>query len=87
MKGKHARVLVAILEDSITAGIKWKDVEGLLGALGASIAEGNGSRIRVKLRGVRAVFHRPHPEKEAGYGRIRDVKAFLEKAGVTSHDI
>ena len=28
-------------------------------ALGAEISEGNGSRVRIALNGVRAVFHRP----------------------------
>lgn len=44
--------------------------------------EGRGSRVRVELNGVVAVFHRPHPEKEASKGRVKAAREFLEKAGV-----
>ena len=50
--------------------------------LGAEITEGNGSRVRVTLRGVRAVFHRPHPEKETDKGAVGSVRDFLDAAGV-----
>src|SRR5271157_1693948 len=33
-------------------------------ACSAEVTEGQGSRVRVALNGVRAVFHRPHPRKE-----------------------
>jgi len=35
----------------------------MLKAAGAEITEGAGSRVRIALNGVRAVFHRPHPQK------------------------
>jgi hypothetical protein len=38
----------------------------MLKAMGAEITEGEGSRVRIALNGVRAVFHRPHPQKENG---------------------
>jgi hypothetical protein len=41
--------------------------------LPTDLTEGSGSRVRLFLGGVRAVFHRPHPEKEAGKGLVRDV--------------
>ena len=47
------------------SGIVWKEIEALLTAVGAEITEGHGSRIRIALNGRRAVFHRPHPQKEA----------------------
>ncbi len=37
--------------------------------MGAEITEGRGSRVRVALKGVRAVFHRPHPEKETDHAQ------------------
>ena len=49
----------------MASNIPWSDVEALFVALGAEVTEGHGSRVRVALNGVRAVFHRPHPEKEA----------------------
>ena len=66
------------------ADISWTDIEKLFIALGAEISEGNGSRIRVKLNGVRAVFHRPHPEKETDKGAVNSVQVFLINAGVLS---
>lgn len=40
------------------------DIEKLFKGFGADISEGNGSRARIELNGVKAVFHRPHPHKE-----------------------
>jgi len=51
-------------------------------ALGATISEGNGSRVRVMLNGAMAVFHRPHPEGNTDKGAIKSVRKFLENAGV-----
>jgi hypothetical protein len=64
------------------ADIAWRDVESLLVALGAEVTEGNGSRVRVALHGVRAVFHRPHPQKETEKGAVKAVRRFLLEAGV-----
>ena len=83
MKTKHQRVYRAIFENPIRPGIKWSDIENLLTALGAELNEREGSRVRVSLNDVRQVFHRPHPNNESGRGRIKDVRNFLERAGVT----
>ena len=29
--------------------------------MGAELSEGSGSRVRIALNGVKAIFHRPHP--------------------------
>ncbi len=50
---------------------------------GAEISEGAGSRIRVKLNGERAVFHRPHPEKVTDKGAVKAGRQFLTNAGVS----
>jgi hypothetical protein len=49
---------------------------------GAQISQGRGSRVRVALNGVRAVFHRPHPKKETDKGSIVSVRRFLTEAGI-----
>ncbi len=64
------------------ANIDWRDIESLLIALGAEVSEAKGSRVCVLLNGRTAVFHRPHPEKEAGKHMVRSVRDFLENAGV-----
>jgi hypothetical protein len=79
---KHRKTLEAIFEKPERANIAWRDVEALLIALGAEITEGNGSRVRVALKDVRAVFHRPHPRKETNKGAVKSVRRFLETAGV-----
>lgn len=83
MGRKHRRTLAAIFAEPVRANINWSDVEALLAACGADISEGEGSRVRIALHGVRAVFHRPHPRKEAGRGAVRSVRRFLTEAGVT----
>ncbi len=80
--GKHAKALKAIFDIPTKASIEWRDIESLLKHWGATITEGRGSRVRVTLNGVDAVFHRPHPRKEASKGCVESVREFLEAAGV-----
>ena len=54
----------------------------MLKHLGAKISQGEGSRVRIALNGVRAVFHRPHPRKEADKGAVKSMRRFLTEAGV-----
>ena len=79
---KHRKTLRDIYTDPLLSNILWSDIESLLEALGAEISEGRGSRVRVALNGVRAVFHRPHPEKETDKGAVRSVRRFLQEAGI-----
>ena len=82
MDRKHRKTLEAIFEKPERANIAWRDVEALFIALGAEISEGSGSRVRVVLKDVRAVFHRPHPRKETNKGTVKSVRRFLGAAGV-----
>ena len=82
MNNKQRKTLSAIFEEPARANIDWNDIENLLSALGAEISEGRGSRLRVSLNGARAVFHRPHPRKEAGKLIVRSVCRFLQEAGI-----
>lgn len=84
MQSKHRKTLKAIFHDPTLSGIVWADIEAMLLALGAEINEGNGSRVRVALNGVRAVFHRPHPEKETNKGAVKSMRRFLQEADI--HD-
>ena len=54
----------------------------MLLAIGAEITEGRGSRVRIAFNGLRAVFHRPHPQKEADKGALVAMRRFLREAGV-----
>lgn len=79
---QHEKTLDELFRDPVPATIEWRAVESLLHALGAEISEGAGSRVRVSLNGVRAVLHRPHPEKEIGKKMVRSIREFLSNAGV-----
>lgn len=72
----------AIFAQPVRANIAWSDIERLFIALGAEVTEGSGSRIRVVLNDVRAVFHRPHPRKETDKGTVKSVRRFLKEAGI-----
>lgn len=81
MNKKQLLLLQKIFEKPERSDIAWKDIEGLFAALGAEITEGRGSRVRVALNDVRAVFHRPHPERVANKGAVKSVRRFLIESG------
>jgi len=72
------------LERPERSDIPWANIESLFTALGAEISEGKGSRVRVALNDVRAVFHRPHPDRVTHKGAVKSVRRFLQEAGVIS---
>jgi ABC-type phosphate transport system ATPase subunit len=81
--GKHRKTLDAVFATPTRSGILWSDIESMLRAYGAELSEGRGSRVRIALAGVRAVFHRPHPRKETDKGSVESMRRFLTEAGVT----
>jgi hypothetical protein len=82
LSARHQKTLEAVFAHSERSDIPWRDIEALFLALSADVSEGSGSRVRVALSGVRAVFHRPHPERVTDKGAARSVRRFLEAAGV-----
>lgn len=82
MNRRHKKTLDQIFQNPVKADIHWSDIESLLVALGAELSEGRGSRVRIALNGVRAVFHRPHPQKETDKGALQSMRRFLQEAGV-----
>lgn len=78
---RHEKTLQAVFEAPTRADIEWREIESLLKHLGATLTQGKGSRVRVVLNDVKAVFHRPHPQKEADKGCVESVRHFLENAG------
>lgn len=82
LNNKQRQVLSSIFTNPIPANILWQDIERLFIALGADVRQGQGSRVRVKLNDVKAVFHEPHPEKETDKGAVKSVREFLLKAGI-----
>ena len=86
MNKKHRQTLKALFENPVRSNVSWKDIEKLLEALGAELSEGRGSRIRIALNGVRAVFHRPHPRKETDKGAIVSMRKFLTEAEIEENE-
>jgi hypothetical protein len=82
MNKKHQRTLEAIFKQPVQSNVVWKDIESLMRYLKTEIEEGQGSRVRFALNGVRATIHRPHPKKETDKGALVSVRRFLENAGV-----
>jgi HicA toxin of bacterial toxin-antitoxin, len=78
----HRQTLVAIFARPTSGTIKWREIENLFEALGASIQKRKGSRICVSLNGKDAIFHRPHPSPDTDKGAVNAVRKFLTECGV-----
>lgn len=85
MNKKNRKTLDSIFKIPVQSNVRWSDIESLFIELGCIVNEGSGSRVHVKLNGVRAVFHRPHPKPETDKGALVSVKRFLINAGI-NHD-
>ena len=83
MKTKHQKILATIFTDPANGNMEWNKIEALFIALGCRIIEGAGSSVTFEKNGIRAYFHRPHPEKEALRYRIKDAREFIKKIGET----
>lgn len=82
MNNRQRDTLLHIFRNPVSSSLPWTEIETLFRALGAEITEGNGSRVRIYLNGVRAVFHRPHPQPTTDKGAIKSVRKFLTTAGI-----
>jgi len=83
MNSRSRQTLQALFRRPVPPNIRWGSIESLIRALGGEVSEGAGSRVRVQLNGRKAVFHRPHPKPETNRSTVRDVRDFLESAGVS----
>lgn len=87
MNIKHRKILKKIFQSPTPSDIKWGEVESLFINLGAEITQGNGSRVRISLNGIRAVFHQPHPQPTIDKGALVSIRKFLENAGIKYDEI
>lgn len=81
MNARHKKTLATIRACPVNNNIEWVKVEALFVALGCKVIEGSGSRVTFEKDGIRASFHRPHPQKEAKRYQVKDAKDFLQKIG------
>jgi hypothetical protein len=82
VNSRQRKTLALVYKDPLSANIVWRDIESLLNAVGCEITEGSGSRVRLALNGVRAVFHRPHPDPKTDRGAVKSMRRFLTEAGI-----
>jgi len=92
MNSKQRKTLNAVFVKPACKALEWSAIESLLRAVGCVVVEGEGSRVRFAFA-VRnengsvistqvAVFHRPHPCKEAKAYQIEQARDFLKLIGV-----
>jgi hypothetical protein len=87
LNSKNADTLKKIFERPSRPDIRRTRAFALLEALGAIIVQRNGSRVCVKLGDSRACFHAPHPANELCKGAVKDLREFLENAGVDQETV
>ena len=76
---KHRKTLVAIFARPTSASIVFADIEALVKALGGSVSEREGSRVRIELNGEQWRCHRPHPGKESKRYQVEEARELLER--------
>lgn len=82
MKRKHRATLELVFSSSTSGNVKWRDVESLLAALGASFEEAEGSRVTVELFDSIRVFHRPRPHPDMDKDAVASIRKWLTDNGV-----
>ena len=82
MNKRQSATLEAIFTKPVPQDIRWAEIEPLVKALGGIVRQREGSRVALEVNGVRAVFHQPHPRPETDRNTVRDVRDFLERAGI-----
>jgi hypothetical protein len=82
MNAKQRKTLNAIFARPTSASILFADIESLIRALGGSVSEREGSRVRIELKGESWRCHRPHPGKEAKRYQVEEARELLERVGV-----
>ena len=82
MNAKQRKTLAAVFTRPTPASIPFGDIEALIRALGGSVSQREGSRVRIELNGEQWRCHRPHPGKEAKRYQVEEAREFLERIGV-----
>jgi hypothetical protein len=83
MSHKHATLITRIFHDPVSANIHWREVESLLGHLGAELEQLTGGRTRVRLAHAEIVLHRPHHGSTIDPHAVHDLRGFLAASGNT----
>lgn len=78
---KHRRTLAAIFVRPTRSSLAFADIEALLVALGATVTERAGSRVKITLGDEEWHCHRPHPGKEARRYQVEEARELLQRLG------
>ena len=84
MNAKHRKTLQAIFARPTSPSVVFSDIEALVVALGGSVTERKGSRVKITLQSEEWHCHRPHPRKEAKRYQVEEARELLERVGVKS---
>jgi hypothetical protein len=82
MGKKHRTTWLKINEKPDRKDVDWDDFISLLEYLGAGIKASSGSATGVRLNGIYAVFHKPHPGHEIYPSDLKRIRKFLQSAGI-----
>ena len=82
MNAKHRKTLAAIFARPTSPSVVFSDIVALVKALGGTVTEREGSRIKIELYGEQWRCHRPHPGKEAKRYQVEEARELLERVGV-----
>jgi hypothetical protein len=82
MNARHRKTLAGVFSRPTPASIPFADIEALVRALGGTVTEREGSRVRINLNGEQWRCHRPHPGKEAKRYQVEEARELLLRAGV-----
>ena len=82
MNAKHRKTLAAIYARPTPASIPFTEIEALIKGLGGTVAQREGSRLKIELKGEQWRCHRPHPGKEAKRYQVEEARELLERTGI-----
>ena len=82
MNKKQRKTYDAIFATPVRRNIVWDDVVSLVYALGGTVIQGDGSRVRFSLNDISLNIHSPHPQKELKRYQVKAIRAFLIEANV-----
>ena len=82
MGKKHSLTFEAITGKPDRHDVSWDDFLTLLVYLGATIRNQGGSAVGIRLNGIYAVFHKPHPGHEIYPSGLKRIRRFFEEAGI-----
>lgn len=82
MNSRLRKTLAAVFAKPTSAAVVFSDMELLAKALGGTVEEREGSRVRIEIRGEVWRCHRPHPGKEAKRYQVEEFRELLVRVGV-----